>query len=72
MSHITKIRGEKFPLENRRGLRAFRTDNLPKRSVGCPGLKLVSVLGVVVAAHGHRGVKNPIQQYKTVRPCLTL
>ena len=26
----------KFPLENRRGLRAFRTDNVPKRSVGCP------------------------------------
>ena len=26
----------KVPLENRRRLRAFRTDNLPKRSVGCP------------------------------------
>ena len=24
------------PLAPRRGLRAFRTDNLPKRSVGCP------------------------------------
>ena len=50
----------------------LRTDNLPKRSVGCPGLKLVSVLRVVVAVHGHCGVKNPIQQCKTVRPCLTL
>ena len=27
-----------FSQENQRGLKAFRTDNLPKRSVGCPCL----------------------------------
>ena len=33
---ISRKFGVKIPLENRRGLRAFRTNNLPKRSVGCP------------------------------------
>ena len=31
----------KFLLENRRGLRAVGTDNLPKRSVGCPWIEIV-------------------------------
>ena len=51
-----------FSQENQRGLKAFRTDNLPKRSVGCPW-EVRSVPDDKLALNEHEGITQIYTQY---------